>query len=63
MPYVAELIKHIRGRIDGIAYLARKFHRTPVEASTALPCECPFIEVLNLDERAGNAESKLYRTG
>jgi hypothetical protein len=43
--------------------LTRIFHRTPVKARTALPCECPFIEVSNLDERAGNAESKLYRTG
>jgi hypothetical protein len=34
---------------------------TPVEARTALPFECPFIEVSNLDERAGNAEAKLYR--
>ena len=44
-------------------YLARKFHRTPVKARTALPVECPFIEVSNLDGRAGNAESELYRTG
>ena len=43
--------------------LARKFQRIPVKARTALPFECPFIEVSNLDERAGNAESKLYRTG
>jgi len=34
-----------------------------VEARTALPLKCPLIEVSNLDERAGNAESKLYRTG
>jgi hypothetical protein len=32
---------------------------TPVEARTALPFECSFIEVSNLDERAGNAEAKL----
>jgi hypothetical protein len=32
-----------------------------VETRTALPLECPFIEVSNLDERAGNAEAKLYR--
>lgn len=32
-----------------------------VETRTALPCGCPFIEVSNLDERAGNAEAKLYR--
>jgi len=31
-----------------------------VKARTALPFECPFIEVSNLDERAGNAETKLY---
>jgi LysR family transcriptional regulator, hypochlorite-specific transcription factor HypT len=43
------------------ARLARIFHRTPVEARTALPFESPFIEVSNLDERAGNAEAKLYR--
>ena len=42
--------------------LTRIFQRTPVEARTALPFECPFIEVSNLDERAGNAETKLYRT-
>ena len=34
---------------------------TPVEARTALPFGSPFIEVSNLDERAGNAEAKLYR--
>lgn len=33
--------------------------RYPVETRTALPFECPFIEVSNLDERAGNAEAKL----
>jgi hypothetical protein len=32
-----------------------------VETTTALPLECPFIEVSNLDERAGNADAKLYR--
>ena len=31
------------------------FSRYPVETRTALPFECPFIEVSNLDERAGNA--------
>ena len=35
--------------------------RYRVETRTALPFECPFIEVSNLDERAGNAEAKLYR--
>jgi hypothetical protein len=46
---------------DAPLILARIFHRTPVEARTALPFECSFIEVSNLDERAGNAEAKLYR--
>ena len=43
--------------------LARIFQRTPVKARTALPFECSFIELSRLDRRAGNAESKLYRTG
>ena len=33
----------------------------PVETRTALPLKCPNIEVSNLDRRAGNAETKLYR--
>ena len=33
--------------------------RTPVEARTVLPFECPFIEVSNLDARADSAEAKL----
>jgi hypothetical protein len=32
-----------------------------VETRTALPFVCALIEVSNLDERAGNAEAKLYR--
>ena len=43
--------------------LARIFQPTPVKARTALPFGCPFIELSRLDERAGNAETKLYRTG
>ena len=35
--------------------------RYRVETRTALPFEGPFIEVSKLDERAGNAEAKLYR--
>ena len=31
-----------------------------VETGTALPLKCPNIEVSNLDERTGNAETKLY---
>ena len=46
--------------LDRIAWLfSLDISRTPVEARTALPFECPFIEVSNLDERAGNAEAKL----
>ncbi|WP_205758241.1 hypothetical protein, partial [Macromonas bipunctata] len=30
-----------------------------VETRTALPLKCPNIEVSNLDERTGNAETKL----
>ena len=32
----------------------------PVETRAALPFKCPNIEVSNLDEKADNAEAKLY---
>jgi len=48
------------GRIGAIE-VSPDISRIWVETRTALPLECPFIEVSNLDERAGNAEAKLYR--
>jgi len=68
-PYRATSVLHrhpLGWSMEATTILTRgawKFHRTPVKARTALPFECPFIELSRLDERAGNAESKLYWTG
>ena len=40
--------------------LTRIFHCTP-RNEDGIALVCPKIEVLNLDQRAGNAETKLYR--
>jgi hypothetical protein len=43
----------------GLLHPSPDISRYLVKTRTALPFEGPFIEVSNLDERAGNAEAKL----
>jgi hypothetical protein len=41
--------------------LAQIFHRTDTAKGDGIALVCSKIEVSNLDQRAGNAETKLYR--
>ena len=41
--------------------LARIFHRSRAINEDGIALVCPKIQVSNLDQRAGNAEAKLYR--
>ena len=41
--------------------LARIFHRSRATNEYGIALVCPKIQVSNLDQRAGNAEAKLYR--
>ena len=41
--------------------LARIFHRSRATNEDGIALVCPKIQVSNLDQRAGNAEAKLYR--
>lgn len=43
------------------ADLARIFHRSRATNEYGIALVCPKIQVSNLDQRAGNAEAKLYR--
>ena len=43
------------------ATLARIFHRSRATNEYGIVLVCPKIQVSNLDQRAGNAEAKLYR--
>lgn len=43
------------------ALLARIFHRSRATNEYGIALVCPKIQVSNLDQRAGNAEAKLYR--
>lgn len=43
------------------ACLARIFHRSRATNEDGIALVCPKIQVSNLDQRAGNAEAKLYR--
>ena len=43
------------------ACLARIFHRSRATNEYGIALVCPKIQVSNLDQRAGNAEAKLYR--
>lgn len=45
----------------GVLYLARIFHRSRATNEYGIALVCPKIQVSNLDQRAGNAEAKLYR--
>ena len=45
---------------DGLN-LARIFHRSRATNEDGIALVCPKIQVSNLDQRAGNAEAKLYR--
>lgn len=47
------------GSLD--ADLARIFHRSRATNEDGIALVCPKIQVSNLDQRAGNAEAKLYR--
>lgn len=42
-------------------HLARIFHRSRATNEDGIALVCPKIQVSNLDQRAGNAEAKLYR--
>ena len=42
-------------------WLARIFHRSRATNEYGIALVCPKIQVSNLDQRAGNAEAKLYR--
>ena len=50
-----DLVKLDAGR------LARIFHRSRATNEYGIALVCPKIQVSNLDQRAGNAEAKLYR--
>lgn len=52
-----------RPRVQGGAEgpLARIFHRSRATNEYGIALVCPKIQVSNLDQRAGNAEAKLYR--
>ena len=41
--------------------LARIFHRSRATNEYGIALVCPKIQVSNFDQRAGNAEAKLYR--
>ena len=45
----------------GELWLARIFHRSRATNEYGIALVCPKIQVSNLDQRAGNAEAKLYR--
>ena len=44
-----------------VAQLTRIFHRSRATNEDGIALVCPKIQVSNLDQRAGNAEAKLYR--
>ena len=44
-----------------LAGLARIFHRSRATNEYGIALVCPKIQVSNFDQRAGNAEAKLYR--
>ena len=46
---------------DPATKLARIFHRSRATNEYGIALVCPKIQVSNLDQRAGNAEAKLYR--
>lgn len=46
---------------EDIESLARIFHRSRATNEDGIALVCPKIQVSNLDQRAGNAEAKLYR--
>ena len=43
------------------SWLTRIFHRSRATNEYGIALVCPKIQVSNLDQRAGNAEAKLYR--
>lgn len=45
----------------GLDKLTRIFHRSRATNEYGIALVCPKIQVSNLDQRAGNAEAKLYR--
>ena len=45
----------------GQSPIARIFHRSRATNEYGIALVCPKIQVSNLDQRAGNAEAKLYR--
>ena len=45
----------------GPGELTRIFHRSRATNEDGIALVCPKIQVSNLDQRAGNAEAKLYR--
>lgn len=54
--------EHILGSaLGGPDGLARIFHRSRATNEYGIALVCPKIQVSNLDQRAGNAEAKLYR--
>ena len=57
------LVENFRtGTLDGWGLdLARIFHRSRATNEYGIALVCPKIQVSNLDQRAGNAEAKLYR--
>lgn len=65
---IAQLQEQIRTHEVAIAELREKeteltriFHRSRATNEDGIALVCPKIQVSNLDQRAGNAEAKLYR--
>ena len=56
----AGVIEGYTVRLNPLA-LARIFHRSRATNEDGIALVCPKIQVSNLDQRAGNAEAKLYR--
>lgn len=59
--YEQEVFKQRTRLADAERKLARIFHRSRATNEYGIALVCPKIQVSNLDQRAGNAEAKLYR--
>ena len=51
----------LNGALQARSEFARIFHRSRATNEYGIALVCPKIQVSNLDQRAGNAEAKLYR--
>lgn len=57
---IQTMFDHLAPVPEGLG-LARIFHRSRATNEYGIALVCPKIQVSNLDQRAGNAEAKLYR--